>query len=341
MASDDGRRAGDRPELACERERLADQDRDPAGADRDPAGADRVPAGATVLERRARLLLRVYPAVYRRERGEEIIGTLLEASDGRTWPRLRDVRALTLGGLRARAAQNRQRTAGANLRVAVMAGLAIFAAFWFATYMDGVTQGFVWSGPGSAAPVGWSSWLAAVTALLAGATVVLAWTAPRVGLLAGALAAAAVVVFAVANHDALRPHLVQVVGIVGLAALAPRAGHPSRHWLWLPGVIAVSSPLTELGMGFGGLGYSLPRYMLALSLPAVVVAGILWIAIDARLMVAVLTYFVLTAAQMAVVEIPSGLAILAMLPFLLVVVALTVASGWLLRRQSAHAIRPN
>jgi hypothetical protein len=94
-------------------------------------------------------------------------------------------------------------------------------------------------------------------------------------------------------------------------------------------------------MGFGGLGYSLPRYMLALSLPAVVVAGILWIAIDARLMVAVLTYFVLTAAQMAVVEIPSGLAILAMLPFLLVVVALTVASGWLLRRQSAHAIRPN
>ena len=340
MASDDARRAGDHPELASERERLADQDRDPAGADRDPAGADRDPTGAvrvTPLERHARLLLRVYPAVYRRERGEEIIGTLLEASDGRTWPRLRDVRALAVGGLRARAAQNRQRTVGANLRVAVMAGLAIYTAFWFATYMDGVVQGFVFIGPGSEPPAGWSSWPAAVTALLGGATVVLAWTSPRIGLLAGALAAAAVIVFAVANHDTLVAHVGQLLGLAGVAALAPRAGHPSRHWLWLPGVIAVS-PLIDLGMGYGWLGYSWPRYTAELTLLAVVVAGILWIAIDARLMVAVVAFFALTAGQMLVME-PYGAAILAMLPFLLVVATLTLASGWLLRRQSARAIR--
>jgi len=35
------------------------------------------------LERRARALLRAYPAEYRRERGEEIIGTLLEAAPWR------------------------------------------------------------------------------------------------------------------------------------------------------------------------------------------------------------------------------------------------------------------
>ncbi len=300
---------------------------------RDPAGAVRL----TPFERHARLLLRVYPAAYRRERGGEIIGTLLEASDGRTRPRLRDVRALTVGGLRARRAQNRQRTAGANLRVAVMAGLAIYTAIWFATYVAGVIQGFVWFGPGTPPPIGWMGWPAAVTALLAGATVVLAWISPRVALLAGALAAAAVVVFAVANHDALPSHLVQALGIAGLAALAPRAGRPSRRWLWLPGVIVLSG-LAELATGYGWLGYSW-RFAGELSLLAVAAVGIVWIAIDARLMVAVLTFFALIAVQMAVTETVFGGPILPVLPFPAVAGALTLASGWLLRRQSARAIR--
>ena len=39
------------------------------------------------LERRARWLLRAYPAAYRADRGEEITGTLLEATPpGRDWP---------------------------------------------------------------------------------------------------------------------------------------------------------------------------------------------------------------------------------------------------------------
>jgi hypothetical protein len=55
------------------------------------------------LERRCRRLLRAYPARYRRERGEEMLGTLLEASPpGRTWPSWRDTRELVTGGLRAR-----------------------------------------------------------------------------------------------------------------------------------------------------------------------------------------------------------------------------------------------
>jgi hypothetical protein len=55
------------------------------------------------LERRCRWLLRVYPAWYRRKRAEEMLGTLLAASPpGRSWPSVRDARALVTGGLRVR-----------------------------------------------------------------------------------------------------------------------------------------------------------------------------------------------------------------------------------------------
>jgi hypothetical protein len=58
----------------------------------------------TPLERRCRWLLRAYPAWYRRSRGEEMLGTLLEASPpGRRWPSVRDARALVIGGLRVQA----------------------------------------------------------------------------------------------------------------------------------------------------------------------------------------------------------------------------------------------
>jgi hypothetical protein len=57
----------------------------------------------TPLERHCRLLLRAYPAWYRRERAGEMLGTLLEASPpGRRWPSLRDARSLVIGGLRVR-----------------------------------------------------------------------------------------------------------------------------------------------------------------------------------------------------------------------------------------------
>jgi hypothetical protein len=64
---------------------------------------------AAKLERRARALLRAYPAEYRRDRAEEIIDTLLEATTGgRAYPSARDARALVAGGLHARALRNRQ-----------------------------------------------------------------------------------------------------------------------------------------------------------------------------------------------------------------------------------------
>jgi hypothetical protein len=57
----------------------------------------------TPLERHCRWLLRVYPAWYRRQRAEEMLGTLLDASPpGRRWPPLRDARGLIIEGCRAR-----------------------------------------------------------------------------------------------------------------------------------------------------------------------------------------------------------------------------------------------
>ncbi len=77
-------------------------DHDPIeGGDR--ASLDRV----TALERRSRWLLQTSP--------EDL-----------AWPRLRDVRALATGGLKARAAQNRRLSAAANLRIAVMAGVSMY-----------------------------------------------------------------------------------------------------------------------------------------------------------------------------------------------------------------------
>ena len=55
------------------------------------------------LERHCRWLLHAYPAWYRRNRGGEMLGTLLEASPpGRRWPSFRDAGALVIGGLRVR-----------------------------------------------------------------------------------------------------------------------------------------------------------------------------------------------------------------------------------------------
>jgi hypothetical protein len=57
------------------------------------------------LERRCRLLLTAYPAEYRRERGEEILGTLLETTLlGRNWPRAAVRHSAGCGRARALAA---------------------------------------------------------------------------------------------------------------------------------------------------------------------------------------------------------------------------------------------
>ena len=293
----------------------------------------------TRLERHARWLLRCYPAAYRQARGEEILGTLLEATPpGRTWPRVRDARGLAIGGLKARAAQNRQRTTKANLRVAVMAGFAMYLSYWTAVYLNVVVQQFL---PNSVRIPGSTAVVAVAAALLVGATVILAWTAPRAAVLAAALAASAGMVsytlLVSGGLAALGPRLLQVLALVGLAGLAPRVDHPSRHWLWLPGAIAVTVLLADLGLGYGWLNLGLAAPWLPLFV--MVAGGIMWIGIDARLIVAVLIYLAVTELQSPVMEISSGFWSFSSLPFLLVVLGIAAPAVWLLRRQSARAVR--
>jgi len=56
----------------------------------------------SALESTYRRLLRTYPPTYRREHGEELLGTLLEASAGRRSPSLRETAGLIGGGFTAR-----------------------------------------------------------------------------------------------------------------------------------------------------------------------------------------------------------------------------------------------
>ncbi|MFF5077979.1 hypothetical protein ACFY36_13070 [Actinoplanes sp. NPDC000266] len=63
---------------------------------------------SAALERRYARLLRLYPAGYRRDRGPELLATLLESTeDARARPPLRETAALVLGALRAHAGHHR------------------------------------------------------------------------------------------------------------------------------------------------------------------------------------------------------------------------------------------
>ena len=279
------------------------------------------------LERHCQLLLRVYPAAYRAVRGEEIIGTLLEATPaGRSWPLLRDARCLISGGLRARAAQPRQFTTAANLRVAALAGIAAYLGFSASAYLSNYVRAELMPSQLSA-PVGWP--LAAVVLPLV--TMALAWRSRRrLVVLAGALPAAAAICYA-GLWQGLDVGF-SIVHLACLAALVTLAGYPERpgwRWVWPLGLIAIApAPLAVAGRLSGA-------YLLALVL-AVSIFSIVGMVIDARPAIAM-------AVFLAAIQLPVTIRFLAMgywssvSPlFLLIVTAITAVAVWRLRRQSAR-----
>jgi hypothetical protein len=286
------------------------------------------------LERRARWLLRVYPAAYRRERGDEMIGTLLEATpEGRAWPRLRDARALVIGGLQAHAGQSRQCTTPANLRVAVMVGLALYVSVWASDFAARVIIQAV-HGYGFG---GYPAWQLAAWSLFSVATVVLAWTAPRISVLTGALAVAAAVAYYLALHaDVVVPAVFQGLYLAAVVALGLRGARPSMRWLWLLGVIAAASPVIGLVATAGLFGMPIVLLMPNVLLLPVAVVAIVVMGIDARLILALLTYLVAsTALSVSAFTLYGGFAI-DWLPYLLVIAVVAAPAIWLLRRQSAR-----
>jgi hypothetical protein len=293
--------------------------------------------GMNPLERRCRLLLRVYPAAYREIRGEEIIGTLLEATpSGRSWPRPQDMRGLLAGGFRARAAQPRQFTTAGNLRAAVLAGVAAYLVFTASGvlisylrvgFVPTVEQATVIGTP----LFGWP--LAAV--MLSLIPMALVWLSRRrVVVLLSALPAAAATSYAGPWQGFLiGSPVVRLACIAVLVVLAGYAERPAGRWVWPLGLLAIAPLLLGVAGRLAGM------YLL-MAVLAFAILCIAWMVIDARPAIA-MTVFLLgfqlfnTIGFLAIgggFELPTL--------FALVMTAITAVTVWRLRCQSAHPARP-
>ena len=197
------------------------------------------------LERRARALLRAYPAEYRRGRAEEIIGTLLEAAPpGRSFPAAREAWSLLAGGRHARAARNRRPGIAANVRLALLLGLSIclsdYASVAFGLPLTGNALG---SRPSDGVP-----WLAGTTLALTLAVALAPWLGRRTATTALAVPAGALAVYEELTGDhKIGSQLILL--LIVLAALAVLSGGPvrlPRSWFWLPGLIPLALAAGDL-----------------------------------------------------------------------------------------------
>ena len=285
----------------------------------------------SLLERRCRTLLRAYPRWYRRQRGDEMLATLLEASQpGQRWPSARDTRALIMGGLRVRATQDQRLTTAANLRLAAQLGAALTLLFLIA---GGLTSAILIWAHIYAQHIGNGLW--SVYGLLGLATVVAAWFAPRlvVAVLAAATAAAAVWAYW-GSGKALA--ILPAGLLIMLAVLACLGERLPRSWLWLAGgwfgwnvleALTVLEPLRFLSVPLAVV----PLIILGL------VAG--WAFVDARPAMAMAIFVACIGVLYQLLSSLSyGWAVVSPGPGLLIFVAAAVvlASGsfWQLRRQA-------
>jgi hypothetical protein len=286
----------------------------------------------TTLERHCQLLLRVYPAEYRDVRGEEIIGTLLEATPpGRSWPRRRDIWGLIFGGLRARAARNRERTTAANLRQAAFAGVAAYLVYVTAAFLS------------SNVSAGVSTWPVLLASVLTFVAVVLALvTGSRIVVLAAVLPAAAAVCYAgpwttraleyaAAVLPILAVHLALLAALVALAGTGKRL---SRGLLVLVGLFAVLPVVGRLAVPFLGAAFGL-------LLLSAVAASIVWAVIDARPAMALVVLFLALFLPLAIGDLLQGFGVVSAVPELVITSVVAGGALWLLRHQSAHPGRPS
>jgi hypothetical protein len=229
----------------------------------------------TPLERHARLLLRAYPRGYREDRGEEMIGTMLEAApEDQHWPPAREAWSLIRGGIRARAAVNHQVPIAAALRQAAILGISLDCARLAGNDVQPLTQpSFYVTAHLIVQPT--------VSALMLIAVAALAWTGSRLAVLAGAIAAAVASIWLEHSTRASMAHMTHAhIFVPGLSILVPnvvpllvllavlvavtgRTARPPVAWLAFPCLVA---PLTACAIWFqsrgGYWGQPLPMTLL-------------------------------------------------------------------------------
>jgi hypothetical protein len=243
------------------------------------------------LERRCRGLLRAYPQPYRAGRGEEILGTLLDATPaGRSWPPGRDAWSVITGGLRVRAARNRQLPLPTNLRLAALLaaalwhGMAVEAFVDAVVYPDSLTPGHsaVPQLPAAAVTLFAAACAAGVCLAIASAWF---WRRSITVTLALAVAAASALGLTLTHSQGDLLIDLRLIGPpLALAALATGKDRPPRAWLWLPGLWLTAAALPVV---LAPNWWSTPGYPLYAGFFIILAIAVLWIPADARPAIAV------------------------------------------------------
>jgi hypothetical protein len=246
---------------------------------------------ASRLERRARRLVRAYPPGYRASRGEEIVGTILEATaPGGNWPSARDTASVIGAGLRARRDANLRQGVAASLRQAAILGAAMYLVQFPCEALGNFARLARWGD--IHLPLGSFYWFYFLSGGLAMLILAAAWSGQR-RLVAGAAVATAIpaMAYVLIGHE--WDLMVTVVAFVGpaLAVLLPlvrRTKRPPMSLLWLPclamGVTlveALSSPSPDYSHWSVSQTMLLFPYTTYLSLVTVVVAAC-WLVTDVR-----------------------------------------------------------
>jgi hypothetical protein len=300
--------------------------------------------GTGRLERRARWLLRAYPVAYRADRGEEIIGTFLEAvPPGRDWPPSREAVALVTAGLHARRAANLRQGLAASLRQVAVAGAAVYLVQLPALGLGAVA----WAARRGHLPsLFWfDEWLFYVLGLLALVLLPAAWSGRRALVAAGAAAAViAAVSFTVIRQEwDLMVVLADFVGppVAVFLLFARRTERPPLSLLWLPGLalgVALAESLVNAAPALHAATTAgttlLSPYTSGLSLVTVLVA-VCWLATDIRPLASLV--FAFTASRV-IYGFAYGRPMVTVGPTVIALVitvslAFACALAWLLRRR--------
>jgi hypothetical protein len=247
--------------------------------------------------------VRAYPSAYRADRGEEIIGTLLEATPpGRNWVPSREAVSVIAAGLRARREANLRQGLFASLRQAAILGAAVYLVQFPCAALDlavrAARRGLIPLSPGS---LDWFYCLSGVVAVLIVAAV---WSGRR-----GLVAVAAVGTFipaavhtAVSHHWDLMVVLAEFAGpaLIVFMPFVRRTERLPVSLLWLPclplGVTlaeALSAPYPELFPHSVSQTTLLFPYTTYLSLVTVVVA-VCWLVTDVRPLAGLVFAFTVT-----------------------------------------------